>query len=123
MRAISSAELTRLTDTAESSLNDTCDIHVPTITMTALATQEKSYTTTSNVACGFDVLGKSDALKNYRGQVTTLDAEALLRLPLDQEYEHKYEVTVRGLRYKTESIKIGKTAKLIGLKRVDVHEQ
>jgi hypothetical protein len=121
MRAISAGELTRLTDTAEDSLNDTCDIHVPTIVMTALATQEKSYTTTSNVACGFNVLSGT-AEKTYRGQVTTMDADALLRLPLDQDYEAKYEVTVRGLRYKTESIRVGKTVKLIGLKRAGVND-
>jgi hypothetical protein len=120
MRAISSGELNRLVDTQESSLNDTCDIHVPTIVQTELGTQEKSYTTTSNVACGFDVLSGT-AEKTYRDQVTTFDADAILRLPLDQDFEHKYEVTVRGLRYKTESIRIGKTVKLIGLKRVGVN--
>ena len=121
MRAISSGELNRMIDTEEESFNDLCDIHVPTITMSALATQEKSYTTTSDVACGFNVLSKGDATQTYRGQLTTMDVDALLRLPLDQDYEQKYEVTVRGLRYKTESIRIGKTVKLIGLKRVDAN--
>jgi hypothetical protein len=121
MRAISSGELNRLTDTAEDGFNDTCDIHVPTIVMTALATQEKSFTTTSNVACGFDVRSGT-AEKTYGGQVTTFDADALLRLPLDQDFEHKYEVTVRDVRYKTEFIRIGKTIKLIGLKRVGVND-
>ena len=121
MRAISSGELERLVATGEESFNDLCDIHVPSIVLTALATQEKSYTTTSDVACGFSVLSKSDATQTYRGQLTTMDVDALLRLPLDQDYEQKYEVTVRGLRYKTESIRIGKTVKLIGLKRVDTN--
>jgi hypothetical protein len=121
MRAISSAELTRLTDTAEDSFNDTCDIHVPIIVLTALGTQQKSYTTTSNVACGFDVRSGA-AEKTYGGQVTTFDADALLRLPLAQDFEHKYEVTIRGVRYKTEFIRIGKTIKMIGLKRVGVNE-
>jgi hypothetical protein len=121
MRAISSGELERLVATGEESFNDLCEIHVPNIVMTALGTQEKSYTTTSNVACGFNVLSKSDAMQTYRGQLTTMDVDALLRLPLDQDYEQKYEVTVRGLRYNTESIRIGKTVKLIGLKRVDAN--
>jgi hypothetical protein len=117
MRAISSGELTRLVSTADDSFNDTCDIHVPSIVQTALAEQEKTFSTTSDVACGFNVLSGT-AEKTYRGQVTTMDADALLRLPLDQAYEQKYEVTVRDIRYKTESIRIGKTVKLIGLKRV-----
>jgi hypothetical protein len=120
MRAISSGELERLVATGEESFNDLCDIHVPSIVQTELGTQEKSYTTTSNVACGFNVLSGT-AEKTYRGQVTTMDADALLRLPLDQDYEAKYEVTVRDVRYKTESIRIGKTVKLIGLKRVGVN--
>jgi hypothetical protein len=121
MRAISSGELERLVATGEESFNDLCDIHVPSIVQTELGTQEKSYTTTSNVACGFNVLSKSDAIQTYRGQVTTFDVDAMLRLPLDQDYEAKYEVTVRDVRYKTESIRIGKTVKLIGLKRVGVN--
>jgi hypothetical protein len=120
MRAISSGELERLVATGEESFNDLCDIHVPTIVMTALATQEKSYTTTSDVACGFDVLSGT-AEKTFRGQVTTVDADALLRLPLDQAYEQKNEVTVRDQRYKTEFIRIGKTVKVIGLKRTDAN--
>jgi hypothetical protein len=118
MRTITAGELSRLTSTAESSLNDLCDIHVPSIVQTELGEQQKQFTTTSNVACGFDVLSGT-AEKSYRGQLTTADADALLRLPLDQEYEQKYEVTVRNQRYKTESIRIGKAVKIIGLKRVD----
>ena len=107
-------------ETAESSFNDLCDIHTPTITYNSFGEPKKEFATTSDVECGFN---PSNAEQTNRGQLITLDCDAILRLALTQSISAKDEITCRGVRYKIDGITIGNTVKRITLKRTDGNEQ
>lgn len=119
MRKLSTTEISRMRDIALDSFNHICSIHVPVITQDSYGEQVKTWTDTNNVECGFN---PTNAVTTYRGQVVTLDADAILRLPLTQSLDDKSEVTVNTVRYRVEGINIGSTVKLITLKRTVADE-
>jgi len=119
MRLISASEKLRMTQTATESFNDLCDIHSPTITQDSLGEQSKTWSTVSNVACGF---APNTPRKSYRGEIATLDCDAVLRLATSTSFDVNKEVTCKGNRYKVQGLQTGKTCAVATLKRVDVND-
>lgn len=119
MRKINNYEVERMTSTTIESFSDTCTVHTPTITSNSLGEQSKTWSSTSNVACGFN---PSNTYKTIRGEVITLDCDAILRLPLSQSISVEKEITVNSNRYKIQGVTTGKTVKIVPLKRVDTNE-
>lgn len=119
MRKISTTEKNKMTSTQVESLNDTCVIHTPTFTQNSLGEQSASWANSSSIDCGFN---PSNAVKNYRGEIISLDCDAVLRLPIAQTISANHEVTARGNRYKVNGITQGNSVNIITLKRSDAND-
>ena len=111
-----SSQLAVMKTTAESTFNDTCSIHAITITGVALGENTTTEVTTNNIPCGFT---ETNTYKNWRGEIVTYNADAILRLSLTRSIDTSDEITVRGNRYKVQGINIGRTIKIIPLNRIE----
>lgn len=118
MRKLNSYDASRMAANATESLNDICSIHTPSKTMSSLGEQITTWATATNISCGFN---PSNAYKSIRGEVITLDCDAILRLPLSQNISIEQEITVNSNRYKIQGITTGRTVKIVPLKRVDTN--
>jgi len=119
MRKLQSGEITRMKTTASESLNDTCSVHTPTFQTNTLGERTVfSWSTSANVECGFTT---KLPYKTYRGDIVTLDADGVLRLPLTYSININNEITCRNKRYKVDGITAGLTVWIITLKRVDLN--
>ncbi len=115
-----SSQIEMMKATAQSTFTDTCSIHTSTAgTPNSLGEVTETFSTVNNVACGFN---ETNTFKNWRGETVTYDADAILRLPLTTSVNSKTEFTVRGKRYKTDGITIGKLTNIIKLKRVNTND-
>lgn len=119
MRKLSTTEKTKMTSTQVESLNDLCVIHTPTFTQNTLGEQSASWANSSSISCGFN---PSNAVKNYRGEIISLDCDAVLRLALTQTISVNNEVTARSIRYKVNGITQGNGVFIVTLKRSDVNK-
>lgn len=120
MRRINANEFTRMKTTAGESMNDTCSILTYTKSQDTLGQEIKTlFSTASNVACGFQY---NNPKITYRGAIISLDADAILRLPLSQSININNEITCRGNTYKISGIQNGITVNIIPLTRSDVND-
>lgn len=119
MSTLSQDELFDLILVANSSFNDSCDIHTFSGYIDSYGDEIASFTTVSGIDCGFSY-GK--ALESERGQIVIIEDEAALRLPLTQSLSVKDEITTRDVRWKVDGITEGITVLQVNLKRLDVHE-
>jgi hypothetical protein len=119
MRKLSTTEKTRMTSTQVESFNDTCIIHSPTFTQDSLGERTATWTNSSSISCGFN---PSNAVKNYKGEIISLDCDAVLRLSITETISVNHEVTVRSVRYKVNGITQGNSVNIITLKRSDAND-
>ena len=122
---LSSAELDELITTAEATFNDECTLRRATgFTQDAYGQRRATYTVYEHVSCGFSISGGPEASVFQRelGQVVLLQSDAILRVSLEQDISVKDEVTVRGSTYQVDGIHIGRTVKLVPLKRLSTSE-
>jgi len=116
MPKLSDAEKADMIIAAEDSFNDTCTIHVLAVPVRDGYSEEVlAYTDLEEVECGFS---SGPEYENERGAVVTLDADAILRLSLDQAISVKDEVTVRDERYTVDGVLDGRTARIVALKKM-----
>lgn len=105
---------------AELSFEDTCNILVWSGSSDAYTDEIDTYPTTiSGVPCGFKY-GKS--LESERGQVVVLEADAILRVSLDQDVSIKDKIEVRNKTYSVDGITDGITCKVINLKELETND-
>jgi hypothetical protein len=123
MATLLTGNLAMIKSAAESSFFDSCSIHTPTTTLTNLGTQSKSFSTSSNIRCGFN---PNDSDKTFQKQsasgnqqFSTFNHDGILRLSLDQAITPQCEITVRGIRYRIDGINTGISCKILKLKKVD----
>lgn len=115
MRKFTVVEKTRMSSIAESTFNDSCDIHTYSGQYSNGEIQN-SFTTTSGINCGFDY---KPQFRNEKGQLVILESDAVLRLDSDQSIQVKDEVTVRDTRFIVDGVNIGRTCKVISLKELN----
>ncbi len=119
MRGIDSAELARMTASAVESLNDLCNIYNFTGAQDS-TTGEVADTYDSgtfNVACGFV---ETREMRNERGQVISIDADALLRLAASQSISVHDKVIARGKTYHVDGVTPGRNLTICKLLEADV---
>jgi SPP1 family predicted phage head-tail adaptor len=117
MPKLSQAELDDMILATEDSFNDVCTIRADTGTSTnSYGEETDTYTEQARVACGFSY---KPEYENERGQLITLDADAVLRVSLDQAIGERDQVIVRGLRWHVDGVIDGRTARIVALKKTE----
>jgi hypothetical protein len=117
MPKLSQSEKDEMIIAAEDSFNDTCTVHADTGTSTnSYAEETDTYTDRANISCGFSY---TPEYQNERGQIITLDADAVLRVSLDEEIGERDQVTVRDVRWDVDGVIDGRTVRVVALKKVE----
>ena len=121
MRTISTDEQTRMVSVAISSFNDVCDIYhmasdslrIDSLSGELLELYDSSPTLAS--ACGF--VEASEA-RNYRGEIVTIDADAILRTAASIKVQDK--VIARSKSYRVNGVTPGRDITIAELKEVKI---
>lgn len=117
MPKLSRAELDDLIIAAEDSFNDTCTIRSDTGTTTdSYGEETDTFTEYEEIECGFSYGPESE---NERGQIVTLDADAVLRVSLDQAIGERDQVICRGETWQVDGVIDGRTARIVSLKKAE----
>lgn len=119
MRAIGSAELARMTTTQEESMNDLCDIYRATHYQDSTTGQlmDSFDSGTFNVACGLAI---GNEYRNERGQIVTIDADAVLRLAAGQGLSIGDKVIARGKTYFADGVSLGHNIQIVKLQEIRI---
>ncbi len=117
MRKITSTELVRMTTTQEEAMNDLCNIYRVTHYQDSNTGQlmDSFDSGTFNVACGLAV---GPEFRNERGQVVTIDADAVLRLASGQSLAVGDKVTARGKTYFADGVQLGRNVQVVKLQEI-----
>ena len=118
MRKISAGEQARMVTVAVSSFNDLCDIyhwvsHQDSLSGELLEYYDSSPTLAS--ACGFSA---GPEFRNERGQVVTIDADAVLRTAASIKVKDK--VIARSVNYIVDGVTPGRDVTIAALKEIKV---
>ena len=118
MRHISTGEQARMVSTATSSFNDLCDIYHWTGTVDSLSGEVlNGYDSSPTLAseCGFSV---GPQFRNERGQIITIDADAILRTA--QSIKVKDKVIARSVTYIVDGVTPGRDVTICKLQEIKI---
>jgi hypothetical protein len=119
MRKISTGEQARMVNVATSSFNDLCDIYHFTGLVDSLSGQVlETYDSTLTVlgsACGFN---PGPQFRNERGQIITVDADAVLRTAASVGVKDK--IVIRSVTYIVDGVTPGRDVTIAALKEIKI---
>ena len=118
MRLISTGEQSRMVVVAQSSFNDLCDIyHSVTSTDSLSGEIITGYDSSPSIAsaCGFN--GNPEAL-NYRGEIVTIDADAILRTAANIKVDDK--VVTHNKNFIVQGVTTGRDVTICKLKEIKI---
>lgn len=117
MRRITTPELARMINSQFESMNDLCDIYRATHYQDSLTGQlmDSFDSGTFNVNCGLAV---GNEYRNERGQVITIDADAILRLAASQGISVGDKVIARGKTYAADGVSLGHDIQIVKLQEI-----
>lgn len=104
---------------AEDSFEDTCNLYTFSGYIDSYGDEIASYAVTSGISCGFSY---NSAMKDERGQAVILEADAVLRLSLNQDISIKDKVDVRSKFYTVDGVIKGSTVTVVELKELATNE-
>ena len=119
MRKLTAGEVTRMTASQVESFNDSCSLYHQAIT-TDSDTGEQIVgfdSGTFSVACGFV---EASEYRNERGQIITIDADALLRLPSTQAIAVQDKVVTHGKTYAVDGVTPGRHVQIVKLTEIKI---
>lgn len=118
MRKLTAGEVVRMTATQVESFNDSCTLFQHTSTQDSNTGEMiDSFDTGAAMACGFV---ESNEYKNERGQIITIDADAILRLPSTQTVNVQDKVTTHGKTYFVDGVTPGRNVQIVKLMEIKV---
>jgi hypothetical protein len=119
MRSIAAAELARMTSTAVESMNDRCDLYTFTGGQDSTTGEVKSTWDSGHfsIACGFV---EASELMNERGEIITIDADAILRVPYGQAIGVKDKISARSKIYQVDGVTPGRNVQIAQLKEIKI---
>lgn len=106
--------------TAVTSFNDLCDIYHATSLIDSLSGEVLvgyDSTTLFNAECGFNPSNQS---RNERGQIITIDADAVLRVAAGTDIEVKDKVITRTVSYIVDGVTNGRDVTIAALKEIKI---
>lgn len=117
MRNLTAAEVARMTTTQGESMNDQVTLHTRTSGQDSLGQLMDSFDSGTLVTCG--ILTQKE-YRNYRGEIVTIDADAVLRLAMSQTVHIGDKIISDGVTYSVDGIQIGRNVQIIPLKEVRI---
>ena len=117
MRNLTAAEVARMTTTQGESMNDQVTLYARTSGQDSFGQMIDSFDSGALVTCG--ILTQKE-YRNYRGEIVTIDADAVLRLAMSQAVQVGYKVISDGVTYSVDGVQLGRNVKIIPLKKVSI---
>lgn len=117
MRNLTTAEVARMTTTQGESFNDVVTLHHFTVASDSLNQLVNTFDSGASVTCG--ILTQKE-YRNYRGELVTIDADAVLRFAMSQAVHIGDKVVSDGVSYSVDGIQIGRNVQIIPLKEVKI---
>jgi len=117
MRNLTTAEVSRMTVTQGESMNDQVTLYARTSGQDSLGQLMDSFDTGNLVTCG---IMTQKEYRNYRGEIVTIDADAVLRLAMSQSVNVGDKVVSDGVIYSVDGVQLGRNVKIIPLKEVRI---
>jgi hypothetical protein len=122
MSGLTANDLAEMAETVEAAFTDTATVHAfISATQNSLGELEPSFLDVLGVACSIAYQSRYQ-YTNERGQVITLDCDALFRCSKSVDLEPRDEITTRGRRYKVDGLVEGRSVLIATLKAVDAPE-
>ena len=115
MRSLTAAEVARMTTTQGESMNDQITLYAHTSGQDSLGQLMDSFDTGNLITCG---LMTQKEYRNYRGEIVTIDADAVLRLAMSQAVNVGDKVISDGVTYSVDGVQLGRNVKIIPLKEI-----
>ena len=124
MRKLTTGEVNRMIGSQDESLNDTCaEYSVAFTTDSDTGEQIAGYTqlrdyndsTSTSIPCGFV---ETNAFRNERGQLITIDADAILRLHYKQPVGVGYKVVTHDKNFIVDGVTTGRHVMIAALKEI-----
>jgi len=117
MRKLTTPEVARMTGTHGESMNDAVTLYAHTAGQDSLGQVNDSFDSGNLVTCG---LTTQKEYRNYRGEVVTIDADAVLRLAMSQAIHIGDKVAHGGKSYLADGVQIGRNVQIIPLKEIKI---
>jgi hypothetical protein len=117
MRKLTTAEVARMTTTQGESFNDAVTLYHFTTGQDSLGQVQDSFDTGNLVTCG---LLTAKQYKSERGEVITIDADAILRVALTQTIHVGDKVIGRGTTYLVDGVQVGRNVQIVPLKEIKI---
>jgi hypothetical protein len=117
MRKLTAAEVARMTATQGESFNDAVTLYTYTVGQDSLGQVNDSFDSGNLVTCG---LMTQKEFRNERGQVITIDADAVLRVAMTQAIHIGDKVISDGVSYLVDGIQIGRNVQIVPLKEIKI---
>lgn len=115
MRSLTTAEVARMTTTQVESFNDLVTLYAHTTGQDSLGQAIDSFDSGSLISCGFMT---NKEYRNYRGEIVTIDADAILRVLASQVIDVGDKVIGRGVTYFVDGIQPGRNVDIVALKEI-----
>lgn len=115
MRSLTAAEVARMTGTQEESFNDEVTLYVRTSGQDSLGQMIDSFDSGNLITCG---IMTQKEYRNYRGEIVTIDADAVLRFAMSQGVSVGDKVISDGVTYSVDGVQIGRNVKITPLKEI-----
>lgn len=113
MRKLTAAEVARMTTSQVESFNDVVTLYHFTSGQDSFGQLNDSFDSGSLIDCG---ILTSKEYRNYRGEVVTIDADAILRVAMSQSIHVGDKVISDGKTFFVDGIQIGRNVQIIPLK-------
>jgi hypothetical protein len=120
MRHISAGEQARMVAAAVSSFNDLCDVYHWVSTVDSLSgeiTDGYDSSPSMSTECGFSA---GPQQRNERGQIVTIDADAVLRVAQGTSIKVKDKVIARSVTYIVDGIIPGRDVTIANLVEIKI---
>ena len=106
-----------MTTTQGESMNDQVTLYHFTSGQDSLGQLMDSFDSGNLVTCG--ILTQKE-YRNYRGQIVTIDADAVLRFAMSQSVHVGDKVISDGVTYSVDGVQIGRNVQIIPLKEIKI---
>lgn len=115
MRKLTGGEVAGMTTTQEESFNDQVMLFSRSGGQDSLGQVIDSFDSGNLVTCG--ILTQKE-YRNYRGEIVTIDADAVLRFAMSQGVSIGDKVISDGVTYSVDGVQIGRNVKIASLQEI-----
>lgn len=117
MRKLTTPEVARMTTTQGESFNDQVTLYHYTYGQDSLGEVNDSFDSGSLIDCG---LLTAKQYRNERGEMITIEADAILRVAMGQSIHIGDKVVGRGVSYIVDGVQPGRNVQIVPLQEIRI---